>query len=112
MFNVKTLPGADCGSDHDLLSAYFKIKLKNVKQKTQVRYNVSEINAGYKVEIQNRFQAFMEIEKERNPDEFANDIRDIILETAKKHVPKRLRKNQPWISKKTYDRREKRVEET
>ena len=113
MFNVKTLPGADCGSDHELLSAYFKIKLKKVKQeKTQVRYDVSEINAGYKVEIQNRFQALMEIEKDINPDEFANDIRDIILETAKKHVPKRRRKNQPWISKKTYDRREKRVEET
>ena len=45
----------------------------------------------------------MEIEKERNPDEFANDIRDIILETAKKHVPKRRRKNQPWISKRTLD---------
>ena len=42
-FNVKTLPVVDCSSDHELLSAYFKIKLKKVKQeKTQVRYDVSE----------------------------------------------------------------------
>lgn len=32
VLNVKTRPGADCGSDHQLLVAKVKIRLKSIKQ--------------------------------------------------------------------------------
>ena len=42
---AKTLPGADCGSDHELLSAKIKIKLRKTKQiKTKMRYDLSNIS--------------------------------------------------------------------
>ena len=31
--SVKTRPGADCGSDHELLIAKFRLKLKEVRNK-------------------------------------------------------------------------------
>ena len=42
--SAKTRPGADCGSDHHLLIAKFKLKLKIVGKTTGlVRYNLNHI---------------------------------------------------------------------
>ena len=40
----KTRPGADCGSDHELLIAKFRLKVKKVGKTTRPsRYDVSQI---------------------------------------------------------------------
>ena len=40
----KTRQGADCGSDHELLSAKFRLKLKKVGKTTRpFRYDLNEI---------------------------------------------------------------------
>ena len=36
----KTRPGADCGSDHELLIAKFRLKLKKVRK--TIRYNLNK----------------------------------------------------------------------
>ena len=42
--SAKTRPGADCGSDHELLIAKFRLKLKKVGKTTRpFRYDVSQI---------------------------------------------------------------------
>ena len=41
---AKTRPGADCGSDHELLIAKFRLKLKKVGETTRpFRYDPSQI---------------------------------------------------------------------
>ena len=51
----KTRWGADCGSDHELLIAKFRLKLKKVG-KTTFRYDLNQIPYDYTVEVRNRFK--------------------------------------------------------
>ena len=53
--SAKTRPGAYCGSDHELLIAKFRLKLKKVKKTTKpFRYNLNRIPNDYTVEVRNR----------------------------------------------------------
>ena len=53
----KNKPGTDCGSDHQLLIAKFKLKLKKAGKTTRLaRYNSSKILYEYTVEVMNRFK--------------------------------------------------------
>ena len=50
-------PGAACGSDHELLIAKFRLKLKKVGKTTRpFRYDLNQIPYDYKVEVRNRFK--------------------------------------------------------
>ena len=54
---AKTRPGADCGSDHELLIAEFKLKLKKVGKTTRpFRYDLNQIPYDYTVQVRNRFK--------------------------------------------------------
>ena len=53
---MKTRPGADCGSDHDLI-AKFRLKLKKVEKTTRpFRYDLNQIPYDYTAEVRNRFK--------------------------------------------------------
>ena len=56
--SAKTRPGADCGSDHELLIAKFRLKLKKLLGKTTrpFRYDLNQIPYDYTVEVRNRFR--------------------------------------------------------
>ena len=55
--SAKTRPGADCGSDHELLIAKFRLKLKKVEKTTRpFRYDLNQIPYDYTVEVMNRFK--------------------------------------------------------
>ena len=52
----KTRPGADCGSDHELLIAKLGLNLKKVGKTTRpLRYDLNQIPYDYRVEVRNRF---------------------------------------------------------
>ena len=54
---AKTRRGADCGSDHELLIAKFRLKLKKVEKPTRpFRYDLNQIPCDYTVEVRNRFR--------------------------------------------------------
>ena len=54
---AKTRPGADCGSDHELLIAKFRLKLSKVGKTTRpFRYDLNQIPYDYTVEVRNRFK--------------------------------------------------------
>ena len=57
-------PGADCGSDHELLNAKFILKLKKVGKTTRP---LNQILYDYTVEVRNRFKGLDLID--RVPDE-------------------------------------------
>ena len=64
----KTRPGADCGSDHELLITKFRLKLKKVgKTARPFRYDLHQIPYDYTVEVRNRFKGLDLID--RVPDE-------------------------------------------
>ena len=53
--SAKTRPGADCGSDHQLLIAKLRLKLKKVGKTTRLfRYNLNIIPYDYIAEVANR----------------------------------------------------------
>ena len=53
---AKTRLGADCGSDHELLTAKFRLKLKKVRKTTRpFGYDLNQIHYDYTVEVRNRF---------------------------------------------------------
>ena len=55
--SVKTRPGADCGSDHELLIAKFRLELKKVGKTTSpFRYDLNQILYNYTVEVTNIFK--------------------------------------------------------
>ena len=60
----KKRPGADCGLDHELLNAKFRLKLKKVGKTTRpFRYDLNQIPNNYTVEVRNRFDRLDLIDK-------------------------------------------------
>ena len=61
--SAETRPGADCGSDHELLIAKFRLKLKKVGKPTRpFRDDLNQILYNYTVEVRNRFKGLDLIE--------------------------------------------------
>ena len=82
----KTRPGADCGSDHELLITKFRFQLKKVGKTTRpFWYDLNQIAYDYTVEVRNRFKGLDLID--RVPDELWNEVRDIVQETGIKTIP-------------------------
>ena len=77
----------DCGSDHELLIAKFRLKLKKVGKTTRpFRYDLNQIFYDYTVEVANRFKGLDLID--RVPDELWTEVHDIVQETVIKNIPK------------------------
>ena len=60
----KTRPGADCDSDHELLSAKFRLKLKKVRKTPRpFRYDLNQISYDYTVGVTNKFKGLDLVDK-------------------------------------------------
>ena len=96
--STKTRPGADCGSDHELLIAKFRLKLKKVGKTTRpLRYDLNQILYDYIVEVRNRFKGLDLIY--RVHDELWMEVHDIIQETGLKTIPMGKKcKKAKWLS--------------
>ena len=94
----KKRPGADCGSDHELLIAKFRLKLKKVGKTTRpFRYDLNQIPYGYTVEVRNRFTGLDLID--RVPDELWTEVHDIVQEIGSKITPMENKcKKAKWMS--------------
>ena len=86
--SAKTRLEADCGSDHELLIAKFRVKLKKVGKPTRpFRYDLNQISYDYTVEVTNRFKGLSLIDKV--PEELWTEVRDIVQEAVIKTIPKK-----------------------
>ena len=81
----KTRPRVDHSSDHEILIAKFRHKLKKVGKTTRpFRYDLNQIPDNYTVEASNRFKGLDLID--RVPDELWTEVRDIVQETGIKTI--------------------------
>ena len=98
MQSEKTRLGADCGSDHELLIAKFRLTLKKVGKTTRpFRYDLNQIPYDYTVEVRNRFKGLDLID--RVPDELWMEVHDIVHETGIKTIHKKKKcKKAKWVS--------------
>ena len=79
---------ADCGSDHELLIAKFRLKLKKVGKTTRpFRYGLNQISYNYTVEVTNRIKG-LDL-TDRVPEELWTEVHDIVQETGIKIIPKK-----------------------
>ena len=95
----KTRPGADCGSDHELLIAKFGLKLKNIGKTTRpFKYGLNQIPYDYTVEVKNRFKGL--------------DLMDRVPEELRiKTIPKKKKcKKAKWVSEDGFQIAEERRE--
>ena len=97
----KTWPGADCGSDHELLIAKFRLKLKKVGKTTRpLRYDLNKLPYDYTVEVRNIYRVEVRLDLiDRVSDELWTEVRDILQETGIKTILKEKKgKKIKWLS--------------
>ena len=94
----KKRSGADGGSDHELLIAKFRLKLKKVGKTTRpFRYDLNQIPYDYTVEVRNKFKGLYLIDRE--PDELWKEVHNIVQEPGIKTIPKKKKcKKAKWVS--------------
>ena len=86
--SAKARLGADCGSDHELLIAKFRLKLKKVGKTTRpFKYDLKQIPYDYKMEVKNGFKGPDLIDKVT--DELWTEVHDIVQKADIKTVPKK-----------------------
>ena len=75
-------------SDHELLIAKFRVKLKKVGKTTRpFKYNLNQIHYNYIVEVTNRFKGLDLID--RVPEELWTEVCDTVREAVIKIIPKK-----------------------
>ena len=86
------------GSDHELLIAKFRLKLKKVGKTTgPFRYDHNQIPYDYTVKVRNRFKGLYLIDTV--PDELWNAVHYIVQETGIKTIPMEKKfKKAKWLS--------------
>ena len=98
MQSAKTRPGADHGSDHQILIVDFRLKLKKVGKTTRpFRYDLNQITYDYTAEEKNIFKALDLLD--RVPEELQTEIHNTVQEVVTKTIPKKEKcKKAKWLS--------------
>ena len=100
----------DCGSDHELFIAKFRLKLKKIRKSTRpFRYDLNQIPYDYTVEVRIIFKGLDLIN--RVPDETWMEVPDTVQETRIKTILKKKKcKKAKWLSEDTLQAAVKRRE--
>ena len=84
----KTRQGGDCGSDHEFLTAKFRLKLKKVGKTTRpFKYDLNQIPCNYTVEMTNGLKGLDLID--RVPEELWTEVHDIVQEAVIRTIHKK-----------------------
>ena len=107
--SAKTRLGDDCDSDHELLIAKCRLKLKKVGKTTRpFRYDLNQIPYDYTVEVRNKSQG---IRSDKVPEELWTEVWEIVQKAVIKTTPKKKKcKKAKWLSEEVLQIAEKRRE--
>ena len=84
----KTRWRVDCGSDHELLIAKFRLKLKKIGKTTRpFRYDLNQIPYDYTVEVTDRFKV-LDL-RNRVPKELWAEVHDMVQKAVSKTITKK-----------------------
>ena len=110
LFQQKTVSGADCGSDYQLLISKFRLKLKKVGKTTwPFRYDLNQILYKHTMEVTDSFEGLDLVD--RVSEELWTEICNNVQETVTKTIPKKKKyKKAKWLSKEALETAEKRKE--
>ena len=90
---AEMLPGANCGTDHEMLSIMLKLKMVKMKRvPNAVCYNMNNISNEFTIEVKSRFLPLLQDIGEKEPEEIAESAKMILIEVAKEHIQKRKRR--------------------
>ena len=110
--NARTLPGVDIGSDHDLVLAILKLKLKKIHHQKSpcIRFDIKklkdpEIANNFEATIADRFAALNLLEE---INVLTNNVKGVVQETVREVLGKERKKIQPWITNDILDLRDTR----
>ena len=86
--SAKARPGADCGSNNELLIAKFRLKLKKVRKTTRsFMYHLNQIPYGYTVEVTCGFKGLDLVD--RVPEKLWMEVHNIVQKVVTKTTPRR-----------------------
>ena len=110
LYSQQKSAGADCGSDHELLIAKFRLKLKKIGKITRpFGYDPNQITYYYTVEVTNTFKGLDLVD--RLPEEIWTEVHSIVKEAEIKTIPKKKKcKKAKWFLEKFLQIAEKRRE--
>ena len=95
---ANTKPEADCGSDHELIIAKFRLNLKKVGETTiPFRCDLNQIPYDYTEEVTNRFKTLDLIGRVHK--ELLTKVSDIVQEAVIRTIPKREKKKKKTCKK-------------
>ena len=91
--NAKMLPGADCGTDHEMLSIMLKLKMVKMKREPNpVCYYMNNISNEFTVKVKKRFLLLFQDIRVKEPEEIAEPAKMILIEVAREHISKKKRR--------------------
>ena len=100
--SAKTRPGDDYGSDHEILTAKFRLKLKKEGKTIRTfRPDLNQILYDYTVKTTNRLKKLDLVD--RVPEELWTKVHNTVQEAVIKITPKKKKCKKPkWLSQEAY----------
>ena len=110
LLDVRVMRGADAASDHHLVIAAIKIKLKAYRDQAErpsFKYNVLGLKesiqtTAFRCELRNRFSVLQTLSEE-TIEEHWNDLRETWTTTCQKVLGKKTRKHKEWLTSDTWN---------
>ena len=113
--NVRVLRGADVGSDHHLLFAVIRLKLRKYcrtnntqRPKFQVNLLQSQKREEFRIELRNRFEPLELLEND--VETHWNQVKEVFTSTCREVLGEKKHEHKPWISQESLDKIEERRE--
>ena len=103
---TRTSPGAEVGSNHDMVMMTFKTRLKNSRKPTQprIRFDLEKLNnptvmSVFQATVGGRFAPLaMLVDEDADLDSMVTHFSKTVTDTAAELLGKQSRKRKPWVT--------------
>ena len=102
--STRSYPGADVGSDHDMVMMNFKVRLKKTKKSknTRLKFNLDrlkdpDIAESFKATIGGKFAPLLALE-DNSMETLITQFNEVLTEAANETLGKVRRKSQAWVT--------------